>query len=61
MVFQYYTNSDDSNSEAEEDEEEEEEGIQPLQDSILRHVERNWVPEINFDSSVMVQSTSTTS
>ena len=43
----------------EKEEEEEEEGLQPLQDSILHHVERNWVPEINFDSSVTVPSTST--
>ena len=58
VFFHYYTHSHDFSSEEEEEEEEE---LQSLQDSTFHHVERKWVPEINFDSSVAIPSTSTVS
>ena len=63
--FHYYTHSHDLSSDEEEGEEEEEkeeeEELQSLQDSTFHHVKRKWVPEINFNSSVAIPSTSTVS
>ena len=55
----YYSHSHDLSSKEEEEEEEEE--LQSLQDSTFHHVEQKWVPEINFDSSIAIPSTSTVS